>query len=210
MFMPPLFAEEDSEQILQLVRSSGFGHLVYAGADGPESTPFPFVIDDGMQSIRAHLARANPLWKQAPDRVLAIVPVTDAYISPGWYPSKAEHGKVVPTWNYEVVHLHGRLEVHDDITWIARQVEALTDHNEAPQSSPWAVSDAPTDFIDKQLRAIVGLEIHVDRIEAKQKLSQNREAADHDGAMNGLASQGSGSADVAASMRVRLERAGER
>ncbi|MGI9616097.1 MAG: FMN-binding negative transcriptional regulator, partial [Acidimicrobiales bacterium] len=159
---------------------------------GFQATALPFLVDDGLSIVRAHVARANPQWRTAADATaLLIVPVSDAYISPRWYPSKREHGRVVPTWNYEVVHLHGTIEVHDDEAWLRRLVSDLTDHNEQQVTEDdgtpaWHVDDAPLDFIDKQLRAIVGLELHVSRIEAKQKLSQNRDEPDRQGAAGGL------------------------
>lgn len=160
---------------------------------------------DDVMSLRGHVARANPIRQAAPCRALVIVPVSDAYVSPSWYPSKAEHGKVVPTWNYEVVHLHGRLVAHDDATWVAGLVRELTDVHEAGQPAAWSVDDAPADFVAKQHRAIVGIEIVVDRVEAKRKLSQNRSDADRDGVRTGLQSSGSTrGAAVAEAMSARL------
>lgn len=186
MYTPAHFAENDDVKVLELVRSTGFGHLVCQGDGGLTSTPLPFVVDDALGLVRIHLAKANPMWRAAPCPALIIIAVSNAYISPGWYPSKAEHGKVVPTWNYEVVHLHGRLTLHDDPDWLRSQIGELTDHNEAPLPRPWAVEDAPADFIAKQATSIVGLELTVDRVEAKRKLSQNRSEADRSGAMTGL------------------------
>lgn len=186
VYTPSHFDEPDRSVALELVRSSGFGHLVRHTGDGLLSTPLPIVVDDELGSVRAHVARANPIWRAGEGPGLLIVALADAYISPSWYPSKAEHGKVVPTWNYEVVHLHGELIVHDDSSWVGDQIGALTDHNEADLPSPWAVTDAPPDFIAKQQRAIVGLELVVERVEAKRKLSQNRTKQDHDGVVAGL------------------------
>lgn len=189
MYTPQHFAETDDAIILELVRSTGFGHLVCQSGDGLMSTPVPFVVDDDLTSVRAHLAKANQAWRAAPCQALLIIPVADAYISPGWYPSKAEHGKVVPTWNYEVVQLHGELIAHDEHTWLQTQLGDLTDHNEAGSPKPWSVDDAPGEFIATQSKAIVGIEILVDRVEAKRKLSQNRSAPDQAGVISGLASQ---------------------
>ena len=111
--MPRHFLEGDPVAAVAMARSVGFGHLTVTGADGLISTPVPFLIDDDATAVRAHLARPNPVLAAAPADALLVVPVSDAYVSPNWYPSKAEHGKVVPTWNYEVVHLHGRLVTHD-------------------------------------------------------------------------------------------------
>lgn len=190
---------------LELVRAAGFGHLVVAGPDGIEASPVPFVVDDSLASVRAHVARPNPIWRLAPTDALLIVPVTDAYISPGWYPSKAAHGKVVPTWNYEVVQVHGRLEAHDDDEWLDRQIRDLTDANEAELESPWSVDDAPADFVTNMRRGIVGIELTTTRIDTKRKLGQNRGSDEVDGAIAGLRSRSDArSRDVAAAMqRVR-------
>jgi len=200
MYTPPHFAEDDDAIILGLVRSTGFGHLVCVNDEGLTSTPMPFVVDDDLRAVRAHLARANPIWRSATGQALIIVPVTSAYVSPGWYPSKVEHGKVVPTWNYEVVHLHGQVTIHDDPAWVGEQIAELTDHNEAELRKPWAVSDAPDDFIEKQKRGIVGVEMTIERVEAKRKLSQNRSASDHDGVVRGLREQTTTGVPVADAM----------
>jgi len=173
-----------------MVRSAGYGHLVVVGDDGLTATPMPFLVDDDLTVVRAHLARANSVWRTAPCDALLIVPTVDAYVSPGWYPSKAEHGRVVPTWNYEVVHLHGRLVAHDEAEWVGRLVRDLTEIHEARLPDPWSVDDAPPEFVDAQLRAIVGVELDVARVEGKRKLSQNRSEADRTGAIAGLRSQG--------------------
>lgn len=200
MYTPPAFAVDDTEEILRLLEAAAFGHLVTtASTDNTANTPrgfqataLPFLVDDDLSSVRAHVARANPQWRSAADAAgLLIVPVSDAYISPRWYPSKQEHGRVVPTWNYEVVHLHGTIEVHDDVAWLRRLVTDLTDQNERQVTDDdgipaWSVDDAPANFIDKQLRAIVGLELRVSSVEAKQKLSQNRDEPDRQGAADGL------------------------
>ncbi len=185
-----------------MARSVGFGHLVVVGSDGLQSTPMPFLIDDDATVLRGHLARPNPILKAAPCHALFVIPVSDAYISPGWYPSKAEHGKVVPTWNYEVVHLHGRLAVHDE-SWTERMVRDLTDHHEAGMPSPWSVDDAPPDHIAGLLRAIVGVSLEVTRVVAKRKLSQNKSSDDVQGAIDGLiAGERLGGPQVAEAMRA--------
>lgn len=188
MLMPRHFVEGDRCAAAMMARSAGFGHLTVAGADGPRSTPLPFLIDDDATLVRAHLARPNPALASAPAEALLVVPVSDAYVSPGWYPSKAEHGKVVPTWNYEVVHLHGRLVTHDR-AWTLQLVRDLTDHHEADMPTPWSVDDAPDAYIDGLLKAIVGISLEVTRVEAKRKLSQNKRADDLDGAISGLRSE---------------------
>jgi transcriptional regulator len=201
MFLPRHFTEDDRHRIVALTRSAGFGHLVVAGPDGLASTPLPFVVDDELASLRAHLARPSPVWRMAPCAALVIVPVSDTYISPSWYSSKAEHGKVVPTWNYEVVHLHGSLVAHDDPAWISEQVRDLTDLNEATMPAPWSVDDAPSDYVAQMARGIVGVELVVVRVDAKRKLSQNKVADDVTGVIAGLAgSDHHGAAAVRASM----------
>jgi transcriptional regulator len=187
MFLPKHFTESDATAIAALVRAAGFGHLVVAGGGGLSSTPMPFVIDDELSAVRAHLARPNPIWSMAPCDALLIVPVSDAYISPGWYPSKQVDGKVVPTWNYEVVHLHGRLVSHDDPEWVYAQITELTELNESALDAPWAVTDAPADYITKLQGSIVGVELEVTRVDAKRKLSQNKSDTDRSGAIEGLA-----------------------
>ena len=185
--MPRHFAETDPHAAVAMARSVEFGHLIVSGAGGPISTPLPFLIDDDATMVRAHLARLNPVLAAAPADALLIVPVSDAYVSPGWYPSKAEHGRVVPTWNYEVVHLHGRLVAHD-APWTMQLVRDLTDHHEAGMPTPWSVDDAPDAYIDGLLTAIVGISLEVTRVEAKRKLSQNKSSGDLDGAITGLRS----------------------
>lgn len=167
----------------------GFGHLVAHGTAGLVSTPLPFLVDDDGALVRGHLARANPILSVAPATALLVVPGVDAYVSPGWYPSKREHGRVVPTWNYEVVHLHGELRTHDR-EWTERLVRGLTDHHERTMSTPWSVDDAPGDFVERQLTAIVGISLTVGRVEAKRKLSQNRSHDDAAGAADGMESTG--------------------
>jgi transcriptional regulator len=189
MYVPRHFREDDTEAAVAMARSAGFGHLVVAGRDGPTSTPIPFLISDDGGQVRAHLARPNSIWKLAPCEALLIVPGSDNYISPSWYPSKAEHGKVVPTWNYEVVHLHGRLVAHDDAEWTAGMVRDLTDLHEGALPAPWSVDDAPPDYIEQLMGGIVGIELEVSRIEAKRKLSQNRSDADRAGIAAALAEQ---------------------
>lgn len=189
MFMPRHFVESDRAEAVAMARSVGFGHLVVVGSDGPHSTPMPFLIDDDATVVRGHLARPNPIVASAPCEALFVVPVSDAYISPNWYPSKAEHHQVVPTWNYEVVHVHGRLDVHDE-GWTELMVRDLTDHHEVEMPRPWSVDDAPPDYVAGLLRAIVGVSIEISRVDAKRKLSQNKPAADIAGAVDGLLSSG--------------------
>ncbi|HSH11045.1 MAG TPA: FMN-binding negative transcriptional regulator [Ilumatobacter sp.] len=187
MYLPQHFREDDTVAAVAMARRAGFGHLVVAGPDGLSSTPLPFLISDAGTQVRAHLARPNSIWKLAPCDALLIVPVDDNYISPSWYPSKAEHGKVVPTWNYEVVHLHGRLVARDDAEWTSAMVRDLTDLHEATLPTPWSVDDAPPEYVEQLMRGIVGIELEVSRIEAKRKLSQNKSDADRAGIAAALA-----------------------
>ena len=195
VYIPPAFDLASRSEILSLLRSTPFGHLVTTTTKGePQiaSTPLPFVIDDDLSSVRAHFARANRHWREIDGATaLMIIPGVDAYVSPRWYPSKQEKGEVVPTWNYEVVHLHGTITIHDDPAWKLDLVTNLTDHNErqvrdTERADAWEVTDAPTDFIDGQLKAIVGVQLEITKIEAKRKLSQNRRADDRSGAQQGL------------------------
>ncbi len=184
----PGFNQMAADDVLPMLRSVRFGHLV-TSVDGLASTPLPFLVDDDVSIVRAHFARANDHWRSIDGAdALLVVPGHDGYISPQWYPSKLEHAKVVPTWNYGVIHIHGRIEVRDDAEWKLSVVSDLTDENEPDVSggTPWEVNDAPDDFISKQLRAIVGVQLNVGRVEAKQKWSQNRNDADRIGAANGL------------------------
>ncbi len=214
MYRPSAFAEDSPAEILAALRRISFGHLVSAGEAGQrlESTALPFVVDDDLSEIRAHVARANQHWRRIHGlSALMIVPGPDAYVSPRWYPSKAEHGRVVPTWNYEVIHLHGTVEIHDDPSWKRDLVAKLTDHLETGVIDPanpqrWTVSDAPADFIDKQLRAIVGVRLTIASIDAQRKLSQNKSAGDRAGVINGLdRSPKRGSNDTAALMTTHPE-----
>ena len=188
---------------MALAREAGFGHLTVVNDGQLSSTPMPFLISDDASVLRGHLARPNPVWRAAPCRALLIVPLTDTYVSPSWYPSKAEHGKVVPTWNYEVVHIHGELVAHDDAVWVEQLVRDLTELNESRLAEPWSVDDAPRDYIDKMVGGIVGVELLVDSLVGKRKLSQNRPAADVAGIVAGLdTTRGRGSANIADAMRA--------
>jgi transcriptional regulator len=187
VYVPRHFAVEDHDEVVAMVRTSGFGHLVVSTTDGFESIPVPFVVDDELRAVRAHVARPNPVWRSAPCEALLIVAGRDGYVSPGWYPSKAEHGKVVPTWNYEVVHLHGTLVARDDVEWVARQIRDLTDLNEAALPQPWSVDDPPDGYVEQLQRGTVGLELDVRRVEAKRKASQNRDDRDRESVRRHLA-----------------------
>jgi transcriptional regulator len=203
VYRPAAFAEDDPAAIVALARKAGFGHVTVVHDGWLSSTPMPFLISDDGSVVRGHLARPNPVWRAAPCSALLIVPVTDTYVSPSWYPSKAEHGKVVPTWNYEVVHVHGELVAHDDRAWVEELVRDLTQLNESRLSEPWSVDDAPADYLDTMLRGIVGVELLVGSLVGKRKLSQNRPAGDVAGIVTGLdTTRGRGSANIADAMRV--------
>jgi transcriptional regulator len=208
MYRPQAFVEDDTAMLLDMIERASLAHLVAHGPDGFDSSPLPVlgaVDEHGAVRLRGHLARPNPLWRMAPCEALVIVPLSDAYVSPSWYASKAEHGKVVPTWNYEVVHAHGRLVAHDDVGWLDTLVRDLTARHEAGRTEPWAVDDAPPDFVANMLRGIVGIELEVTRLEGKRKLSQNRPVADQRAVIDGLEMSGArGAPETAASMRTTI------
>ena len=187
----PRFNVMDEDDVRPFVQAVAAAQLVTVGDDGfPDATFLP-VLWEGERLV-GHLARANGHWRRIVDGApaLAIVTGPDTYVSPSWYASKAEHGKVVPTWNYSVVHLRGRITVHDDPEWVRGLVTRLTDRHEGDRAEPWAVADAPEDYVDKNLRPIVGVELVVESVEAKAKLSQNRSDEDRAGVARGLAADG--------------------
>ncbi|WP_332663527.1 FMN-binding negative transcriptional regulator [Aeromicrobium sp.] len=193
MYIPRFNAMDDPDEIRTFVESVGSAEIVTVGADGtPLATLLPVLWSADGGTVIAHMARANTHWRQIGDgsRFLAIVAGPQAYISPSWYAAKAEHGRVVPTWNYSAVHLSGTVRVRDDPAWVREAVTRLTDHHEQPREQPWAVTDAPETYIDKNLKAIVGLEMSVEHVEAKAKLSQNRSDADRAGVVAGLRAEG--------------------
>ncbi len=193
MYQPAHFSESRPEVLQALVRSHPFGILVTQDGDGELSANgVPFVLDTdpagGPGILRAHVARANPLWQAArADRdALVVFQGPQAYVSPSWYPAKAEHGKVVPTWNYVMVQARGRLRAIEDPAWLHAFVTRLTERHEQPRAEPWAVSDAPADYVASMLKAIVGLEMVVAALSGKWKVTQNRSAADRDGVAGAL------------------------
>jgi transcriptional regulator len=187
MYLPKHFEQTDRAALIALMRDRPLATLIVAALDGPSADLIPLEFDDASNTLRGHVARANPLWKHAGAQALAVFSGPEAYISPGWYASKREHGKVVPTWNYTMVQASGTLRAVDDAPWLRALVGRLTDHHERTQAAPWAVSDAPDDFVQQMLRAIVGIELPVDSLIGKWKVSQNRSAADRDGTAAGLA-----------------------
>ena len=211
MYLPAHFDEKRLDVLHALVRRHPFGLLVTQTADGPNANGIPFLLDQdgaaGLGTLRGHVARANPVWREAATDVQSLVVFQgpDAYVSPSWYPSKAEHGKVVPTWNYVMVQARGRLRAIDDPAWLLRLVTRLTERHEAPRSAPWAVSDAPADYVQTMLRAIVGIELELTSLRGKWKVTQNRPAADRAGVVTGLEAVGD---DAAMALAAQVERPG--
>jgi transcriptional regulator len=193
MYVPAHFAADDTAVHDLLTRPSA-ADLVTATPVGLLASLLPFVYDPTVGehgTLLAHLARANEQWRQPViGEALAIVRGPDAYVSPSWYPSKTEHGRVVPTWNYITAHVYGSLTVRDDPEWVEQLVRRLTNQHETGRADPWSVDDAPSRFIAGQLRAIVGVELTISRVEAKFKLSQNRPEADITGVVDGLEARG--------------------
>jgi transcriptional regulator len=194
MYEPPLHRVDDLAQMHALIKERVFGLLISNGAEGLVANSVPFVLDSAasrLGTLKVHVARANSQWRDlqtSPD-ALVVFQGRDHYITPSWYETKRETGKVVPTWNYTMVQAKGRAQVMDD-AWLARQIEELTQTLESRRAQPWAVSDAPADFVAMQRRAIVGIEIEILDIRGKWKTSQNRSAADRAGVAAGLAALG--------------------
>lgn len=193
MYVPEHFSVAESE-VRDLLVEHGAADLVTNTPEGLVATMLPFVFEPAIGehgALLGHVARNNDQWRrEVLGEALVIMRGPDAYVSPGWYASKAEHGRVVPTWNYVTAHVYGHLVVHDDVAWVESLVRRLTDKHEAASPSPWHVDDAPPAFVAGQLRAIVGLELVITRIEAKAKLSQNRPEADIAGVVAGLHQRG--------------------
>jgi transcriptional regulator len=194
MYLPAHFEETRAEVLHRLVREQPLGLLITQGPDSVLSAnSIPFLLDavPAPGTLVAHVARANPVWREARSDVesLVVFQGPQAYISPSMYPSKAATGKVVPTWNYVMVQARGRLRVIDDNAWVARLVERLTTKHEATRPVPWQVSDAPADYIATMHRAIVGIEITLTALTGKWKVTQNRSSADRDGVVYGLREQ---------------------
>jgi transcriptional regulator len=195
MYIPAHFDESRPEVLHDFIREHPFGMLVTHGAAGLDANHLPFELDPaGGENgvLAAHVARANPVWRELSGggEVLVVFRAGDAYISPNWYPSKQETHKQVPTWNYMVVHAHGRVTVRDDERFVRGVVGRLTRTHEAGQPQPWKMADAPKDYLDQMLKAIVGLEIEITRIEGKYKLSQNKDVKDISSAAAALHAQG--------------------
>jgi len=188
MYLPDRYAETDPAVIDPLIANARLGVLITHGPEGLYASHLPFLWDAERRIATAHLARANPHRSMAGEgEAMLIVQGADAYVSPGFYPSKAEDPRKVPTWNYEAVHLYGQLEWFDDAALLLNLVEALTARNEASRPEPWRVADAPEDYIARMLRGIVGVSLRVERIEAKRKLSQNQDDPDRANVVRELA-----------------------
>jgi transcriptional regulator len=209
VFTPASNRVSDDTEIRRMVADAGAAELIATGPDGyPQVTLLPIIWTGDV--VLAHMARANPHWKDIADGapVLLVCTGAQADVSPSWYPSKAEHGEVVPTWNYSSVQLRGTVRVHQDPEWLRRQVTALTEQHERGRPHPWHVSDAPAPFVDQQLRGIVGIEVAIERVDAKAKLSQNRSTEDQDGVIAGLTDEHAfQAAAVADAMRAGRARA---
>jgi transcriptional regulator len=192
MYCPAAFRQDDLLTLQAQIQATGLGVLTCSGEQGLQASHLPLLLEPGegeFGTLYGHFARANPHWRDLASGVEALVVFSgaDGYVHPGWYPAKAEHGKVVPTWNYIAVHAWGQAEVFDDPERLLQLVSRLSERHEQGRTRPWAVSDAPGDYIDAMLRAIVGFALPIRRIEGKWKLSQNRSASDQAGVRTGLA-----------------------
>jgi transcriptional regulator len=195
MYLPADFAETDKEVLHSRIAQYPFGTLITHGRSGLDANHIPFELaaEDGeMGVLHAHVARANPVWQDVAngDEALVVFRAGDAYISPNWYPSKHELHKQVPTWNYMVVHAHGRITILDDERYVRGVIGRLTRTHEASEPKPWKMSDAPKDYVDTMVRAIVGIQIEITRLVGKSKLSQNKDVRDIQGAAEALKSSG--------------------
>jgi transcriptional regulator len=194
LYNPPAFRQTELPDLHAQITASGLATLISVGAQGP---------------IAGHLARGNPQWRESDLSIpaVALFMGADAYVSPSWYPAKQEHGKVVPTWNYSMIVARGRLEIFEDVESLRAQVVALTKRFEARFEKPWEVADAPEDYVQRQLKGIVGIRLHIEAIEGKAKLNQNRSAEDQAGVVAGLSpSPRGGDREVAEAMQVHLNK----
>jgi len=205
MYEPPLHRQEDLAAQHALIVACPLGLLISCGPSGLLANRLPFLIDAGaskLGTLQVHMARANPQWRDLTGEsdILAVFHGVDHYITPAWYETKRQTGKVVPTWNYTMVQARGRPRVIHDAEWLHRQIGALTARHEAARPAPWAVTDAPAPFVAAQVGAIVGVEIDIAEIKGKWKLSQNRNAADRAGVIAGLEAEGDAAALVMAKL----------
>jgi transcriptional regulator len=209
MYVPEVFEEKRVEVLHDLIRRYPFGALVTLSERGLEANHIPFLVESTPEPfgvLYAHVSRANPVWQDlsSASEVLAVFQGPQGYISPSWYVTKAETGMVVPTWNYAVVHAHGRLEAVQDAAWLRSLVDRLTNTHEAGQVEPWSIFDAPAHYIEKQLTAIVGLKLTITRLVGKWKMSQNRPPQDRASVTRTLLEHGT---DPSAAMAESIERA---
>lgn len=205
MYQPPIFREERIEVMHQLMRAHPFATLVSLqdGALSADHLPLALVEETGSPGrLRGHVAKGNPLWSagMGDNEALAIFQGPQAYVTPSWYPSKSEHGKVVPTWNYAIVHARGTLSFHSDPSWLLDHLVNLTGKQESTRPSPWQVSDAPDEYIERQLKGIVGVELEVTSLEGKWKVSQNKDEQDRSGVVSGLQQEGTREAEAVANL----------
>jgi transcriptional regulator len=211
MYVPASFKMTEQSDVLALMRANPFAALISHDSDGLTATHAPTITRQAGETlvIECHLARPNPHWKRLaanPDAdVLMIFSGPDAYIRPGWYPSKAEGGKTVPTWNYAIVHAYGRVEIIQDGAWLLRHVTELSEQQESPYEIPWKTSDAPEQYIAALIRGIVGIRLSVSRVDAKAKMGQNRDTRDALGAADGLVARAERS-DLTVSAMMRAVR----
>lgn len=204
MYAPPVFREDRVDVMHGLMHAHPFATLITVEDGRPNATHMPFALhtEDASEfgTLRGHVARPNPVWSEFDAAIEALVVFQGPhhYVTPSWYPSKAEHGKVVPTWNYAIVHARGSVRVVEDPDWLLAHLNTLTDGQESGRDDPWKVDDAPPAYIEKMVRGIVGLEITLSRLDGKWKMSQNRNTADRAGVVAGLSAEGTDSAaDVA-------------
>ncbi|MFZ2309277.1 MAG: FMN-binding negative transcriptional regulator [Rhodoferax sp.] len=212
MYLPPHFAEQHTETLHHLINENPLGALVVSGPDGLDANHIPFELDSqtgAHGTLRAHVARANPVWQQVQNGapVLVIFQAEEGYISPNWYPSKHETHRQVPTWNYRVVHVHGSIQIRDDEKYVRGVIGRLTREHErrTGDAKPWKMADSEPAYIDGLVRAIVGIEIAITRITGKFKLSQNKDARDQQGAIDALRTHGNSALSDA--MQVSLHKA---
>jgi transcriptional regulator len=209
MYLPEMFAEPRRDELFRLMREHPLGMLVTHTVSGLEANHLPFLLDEergAAGTLIAHVARANPIWRELADgaEVLVVFRGAQGYISPSWYLSKQETHRHVPTWNYEIVHAHGRIHVRDDEKFVRGVVARLTRANEAGEPLPWKMTDAPEEYIADLLSHIVGIEIELTRLEGKRKLSQNREPRDFASTVSALEERGR--ADLASAMKRTLDK----
>lgn len=195
MYLPPQFAEPRIEELHRIVREHALGVLITNSPVGLDANHLPFMLEadqEGCGVLIAHVAKANPLWREVQDgqEALVVFRGVEGYITPSWYPGKQETHRRVPTWNYEVVHAHGTLHVRDDEKFVRGVVARLTRQHEAEQAQPWKMGDAPADYLAEQLRHIVGIEVRIERLIGKRKLNQHHEQRDREGAIQGLETSG--------------------